>query len=78
MHINMLPYLINYFIKTPTMLNRSCKCRVANVENGNTVGSCETPGINKKRQFEAEFQHSEYSSPWKQTTHCTSSIFFFT
>jgi len=75
MHINLLPYLINYLIKTPTMLNRSCKCRVLNVKNGNTVGSCETPGINKKRRFEPEFQHSQYTFPWKQTTHRTSRFF---
>ena len=76
-HINLLPYLINYFIKTPTMLNRACKCRVANVKNGNTVSSCETPGINKTRRFEAELQHSQYSFPWKQTTHRTSRNIFF-
>ena len=58
------------------MLNRSCKCRVANVKNGNNVGSCETPDINKKRRVEAKFQHSQFSFPWKQTTHRTSRHFF--
>ena len=57
------------------MLTRSCRCRAANVKNGNAVGSCETPGINKKRRSVAKFHHSQYSFPWKQTTHRTSRYF---
>jgi hypothetical protein len=61
MPINLLSYLINYFIKTPTPLTRSCRCRAENVNNDIIDDSCDISDINKTRRSAAEFQHSQYS-----------------
>jgi hypothetical protein len=62
MDISLLPYLINYFIKTAANLTRWCSC-AGNMNKGNTHDSSETPSINKTRRPVADFQHSQYSFP---------------